>query len=95
MSVHPRHTLYNVGHSLTIIASSRPTTQRYAWVDDVTGIIHNASRLVITADMVGVNNFTCIASNLIFGEEISASIEVNFVVMKRMSLLYMCCNTIL
>ncbi len=76
--VRPQKRLYSVGEILTIIAWSRPAAQRYVWLDRATGETRNGAQLVITSDMVGVNNLTCFAINRIFGVEYNGSIQFDF-----------------
>ena len=78
LSVRPRQQFYSVGATLTITSSSRPAAHRHVWLDSVTGERRSGARLVISADMAGVNNFTCLAFNRIFGVEHNGSIQVHF-----------------
>ncbi|KAI0224764.1 hypothetical protein LSAT2_024218 [Lamellibrachia satsuma] len=83
VSNRPQHRFYGVGQTLSITASSRPAAHRYAWLDEVVGTRYNGSEIVTSADMVHVNNFTCVAFNRIFGVEFNGTIKINFEVVKQ------------
>jgi len=79
----PEHRAYWIGQTLTMTAMSRPAAHRYAWLDLATGRWRNGSHFVISHSMAGVNNYTCVAFNRIFGVEYNSTIAFNFTADRR------------